>query len=150
MKRKLMAIITASLLTLGGLSISPAYSNDNTKEQHYTTCIERYKNMTPGKDYVEGNIIIGFEEGITREAAKQFIENYNKNKELEIIRYWNDFDKTGWTTVKVPKGKEIEYACSLDSLSLDETVIKFAIPNIIAGTGITIIVTPKSENGEED
>lgn len=148
MKRKLTAFFTVSLLALGSLN-TYVYSNDyvkETKEQQYITCVEQYKNLIPGKDYLEGNIIVGFSEGITREAAKLFIEQYDKNKKLEIIRYWNDFDETGWTTVKVPKGKEIEYACLLDSLNYDKTIIKFATPNITVSSVPIIIIKEKVMN----
>lgn len=132
MKKVLTSLIMASFLALG----AGAYADKNEThecpdckcKQQYQECIDKYKDLLPGEDYMEGEFLLGFDKGVTPAEAEEFIESHDPNNELEMVE--RRLKWFGYTLVKAPKGKEIEYACYFDSLK-DDTVVRAAEPNLI-------------------
>lgn len=125
MKKVLAAIVAASFLTIG---TGIGHCCEKETNEKYTECLEKYKDLVPEEDYVIGEILIGFDKGTTPKEAEEFIENHDYNNELEMeqrrLKWFN------YAIVKVPEGKEIDYACYFDSMK-DYTVVDNAEPNLI-------------------
>jgi len=105
------------------------YHNESIKKdetiEKYSNLAEKivkYDKLVPGKDYAEEKIMMGFDDGTTREEANKLIESYDMNNELELISYDSELN---WGVVKVPKGKEQAYALFFQNMS-DETIVKYA------------------------
>ena len=126
------AALTLSLLTgcYAKIEITrKPYHNESVKKNE---TIEKYRNLAekivkydklvPGKDYTEEKIMMGFDDGTTREEANKLIESYDMNNELELISYDSELN---WGVLKVPKGKEKAYALFFQNMS-DETIVKYA------------------------
>ncbi len=126
MKKTLTAIIAASILTFGGIAHCCEGIKDTSKE--YTQCVEKYKDLVPGKDYAKGYIVVMFDKGVTGEEADKFIESCDANNELKMADY---FEGLNISLVTVPEGKEIDYVCSFNILG-DETIVYFAEPDYLA------------------
>ena len=120
MKLTKLRILAASAILAFSIG-STAVAKDVEDTPEYKSCVEKHKNKVPGEDYSEGKILVGFDEKVTEEEAKQFIESYD---ELEMTLPYK-FEITRFAVVNVPKGKEIEYSCLLDSLH-NKTIIDFA------------------------
>lgn len=103
----------------------------NERIEKYKNLMEKilkYEDLIPGKDYAEGKIIIGFDEGTTLEDANNFIESHDDSKELELLTYYSEIELA---VVKVPEGKEKAYALFFQNMS-DETIVEHADLNYIA------------------
>lgn len=118
MKKILLTSIIAAALVAGGVCYK-----EKRESRQYTECLEKYKDLVPGKDYAIGSIILGFDDGITRTAAYQFIKSQN----LEMQSYHPEIN---FAIVKVDEGEEKEYTCYFECMK-DETIIKNAELNYI-------------------
>ncbi len=154
-KLKVLAASTALALSLlsgcyAKIEITrKPYHNESIKKDE---TIEKYKNLmekivkydklVPGKDYAEERIMIGFDEGTTKEEANKLIESHDSSNELEMLSY---FSEIGCAVVKVPKGKEQAYALFFQNMS-DETIVDFAELDYIVR--IQPIIVPKIDNNQ--
>lgn len=132
-KFKVFAASTALALSLLGngcyvkleVKKQPQQSTENKKVEKYRNLAEKilkYDKLVPGKDYAEEKIMMGFDDGTTREEANKIIEGYDMNNELEMMSYDSELN---WGVVKVPKGKEQAYVLFFQNMS-DETIVKYA------------------------
>jgi len=118
--KKLTHIVAAAFLALSLIGCSGLTKQDSRKTKQYKECINKYQQDV--QEYCKGQILIGFDEGVTEEQANNFIESHDSNDELDMIQYrW----RLNLAEVKVPEGKEIDFACYFDSMK-DETIIKHA------------------------
>lgn len=125
-------IFLASIIAVSFLTLGTAYCKEKKEPgQKYIKCLERYKDLVPGKDYAKGSILLGFDKGITKQEADWFIEKNDAYNELEMVDYYK---MTNSAVVKVPGGKEIEYVCHFNGMK--ETIINYAEPNFIRHTQI--------------
>jgi len=128
-KTKLKTFLITAGIALSLLGCKDTKQNIKETEE-YKTCIDTHSDLTAGKDYAPGLILVGFDEGTTEKAAREFIESHNKNDELMIWRY-SIFEGYGsWAVVAVPEGKEIDFTCYFDSIK-NETIVDYANPNFI-------------------
>ena len=128
------AALTLSILGSGcyvkfEVKENPKYNESIKKKnetiEKYKDIMEKflkYKDLVPGKDYVEGRIFIGFDEGTTKKEANKLIEYENITGELEMLRYYSEVELA---LVKVPKGQETSYALYFQNMS-DETIVEYA------------------------
>lgn len=125
-------IFLASIVAIAFLTQGTAYCKERKEpDQKYTECLEQYKDLVPGKDYVKGSILLEFDKGITKQEADLFIEKNDVYNELEMVDYNKAINSA---VVKVPGGKEIEYICHFNGMK--ETIINYAEPNFIRHTQI--------------
>lgn len=136
-KLKIFAVSTALALSLLGsgcyvkleVKEQPKY-NESVKKKNetiekYENILEKiikYKDLVPGKDYIEGRILIGFDEGTTKKEANKFIESEDITNEIEMLSYDQELKQA---IVKVPKEQEKSYALWFQNMS-DETIIDYA------------------------
>ena len=106
----------------------PDQEQDKKETKEYQDCLEKYADLVPGKDYVKGEFLLGFDEDVTPAEAEEFIEKHDTNDEIEMVKTRHKW--FGYTLVEVPEGKESEYSCYFDSMK-DETIVSNAEPNLI-------------------
>ncbi|MDP2907338.1 MAG: hypothetical protein Q8O03_05340 [Nanoarchaeota archaeon] len=112
------------------------------KYRRLTENIIKYDKLVPGKDYAEERIMIGFDEGTTKNEANKFIENQDITNELEMLSYFSEIE---WAVVKVPKGKEQACALFFQNMS-DETIVDFA--ELDYTVRVPVIIIPKLDNNQ--
>lgn len=59
--------------------------------------------------YAEGEIMVGFEDGLTESEASDIISNAG----LSVSRFGQDWDANPWILVNTPKGDEIKWVCKI-------------------------------------
>jgi len=135
-KFKILAASTALALSLLGngcyakleITRKPVYNEsikmDETikKYDRLIGMVKKYDNLVPGKDYVEGKILIGFDKGTTKQEANKFIEKEDIADCLEMLEYFSEVELA---VVKVPREQEKSYALYFQNMS-DETIVDYA------------------------
>lgn len=130
MKKVLASIVAASFLALGaGCYNNRQVQNPVAECPHcrYEECLEKYSNQIAGKDYQKGEIWVAFDNKLSLKKAAEFVERYDSRNELEVNGWVKIPEYENNLSVKVPEGKEIDYACYFDSIK-DLSIISYAKP----------------------
>ena len=126
MSRRIIFLSLFSLIfALAGCTTGQGDSETASNEAG--SCVEEYetKNLLSGKDYVAGEIMLGFEGG-SKEEAMKIIESHGfKYGRIVPIKSM----PTIWIVALTDKGKEVEGVCKLRG----DSRIKNADLNYIGG-----------------
>jgi len=118
MKKRKTLIIFVLILTIAlfGLLIKDKIGAFMLAEFPQNDCIKEYRalGMRSGKDYVKGEIIVGFKEGINEDQAHKIVDSLGLSIKDFFTKPVKIEEKTIIVAmVNVPDGNEVEWICRL-------------------------------------